>query len=418
MVILDLIKFRANNKALFWINSLLVFWYMANSILGDKTPATTSLLLLSLIMACPVIKNIDLYWGEQKWWFLSLILFGSFNILYLLLEGVDISDDYDKPAKALAAGLIFIYLLRYGFDHRVVGVAIAISTLIGGGYALYEKFVLEFSRAGMITNPIRYGYLVIALSMLCFFYARYSEGKWFKVGFLLVGSLGVLGAYSTGTRGIVVIVLSLAFILIVCNLRSGRLSWKRFGILSGTVLAAVLAISMNTSLFSRYVDKTIYELNKIESGNLNSSIGLRLQMWHVAIYLGSESLLTGGGHDYDVLREKAEKFIDEHNYNPVILVRYGHFHNQFLDAFAKQGLPGLIVWVLFLFGAVYGMKTRYKYAVFIIVITLAAGGLTEAVLRSSRLFYLAILGVSIFRCLDYFEANKCVRALDLKAQSD
>lgn len=411
----SLVLSRKNNAlyALFLINSFLVFWYFANSIIGNKSPATSILLLLSILTIFPVIKGARVFFNTQGWWVLSLIFFGLFNILSLLGEGVEISDAYDKPAKSLAAALIFLYLLRYGFSDKVVGIAIVFSTLLGGGYAVYEKFVLDLPRAGTMTNPIRYGYLILTLALLCFFYAHYSEKRWQKMFFIIGGCLGLLGAYSTGTRGVVVILLFLAALFFVLLVKKDFISWSRFGFSTALFLLCIFLLATRTDLLGSYVDKTLVEIQTIEEGNLNTSIGHRLQMWHVAIYLGLEEPLTGAGHDYALLREKAASFIQDHNYNPVILVRYGHFHNQYLDSFAKQGVPGVLVWVFFLVGALLGMKTRYRYAVLFIVATLAVGGLTEAVLRSSRLFYLAILGISIFRCLDHFESSKVAKLTTL-----
>jgi len=391
------------HRFIFALNSFLVFWYLSNSLIGNRSPATSLLLLLSILTVVPVVKNISACWKSQKWWILGLVTFGLFNILSLLHEGVEISDAYDKPAKALVAALVFLYLLHYGFNHRVVGVAIVIATLMGGGYAIYEKFVLGLDRAGMMTNPIRYGYMVAALALLCFFCARYSQQRWQQLSLAAAGCIGLAGAYSTGTRGVVVILLSVVAFLMFSLLRKKRISWPAAVALGGIFITVIAFSSVKTGVFKSYIDNTHREYEQIKRGNLNTSIGLRFQMWHLALYLGLKEPLSGAGHDYDKLREKSKGFIEEKGYNPIILTYYGHFHNQFLDCFAKQGVPGVVVWMLFLAGALLGMKTRYKYAVFLIVATLAVGGLTEAVLRSSRLFYLAILGISIFRCLDYFE---------------
>lgn len=396
-------------NVLFFVNGFLVFWYFSNSVIGNKSLATGLLLLLSIISVVPVLKGVSVSWHSQKWWVISLSIFAGFNIIHLLIEGVEISDDYEKPAKALAVVLVFLYLLHFGFSHRVVGVAIAIATLVGGGYAIYEKFVLDLPRAGTMTNPIRYGYLVTALSLLCFFHARYSIKRWQITFFAVVGGVGLFGAYCTGTRGVALIVLFVLAFFAALLLFKGGCSWMKIGASVGLVLGIFVFLSFNTNALSNYIDRTGSELKEIRKGNLNTSIGLRLQMWHVAFYLGTEYPFFGAGHDYDVIRDKAGSFIEEHGYNPVILTRFGHFHNQYLDSFAKQGVPGLAVWLLFLAGALLGMKTRYRYAVFLIVATLAIGGLTEAVLRSSRLYYLATLGISIFRCLDYFEYRQGIK---------
>lgn len=404
-------------KLLFWINSVLVFWYFSNSILGNKALATSPLLLLSLITFYSVIREFNGFWNSHKWWILGLFLFGAFNIAHLIWRGVDISDDYDKPAKALAALLVFLYLLRFGFSDKIIGIAIVIATLVGSGYTFYEKCVLDFSRAGEVTNPIRYGYIMTTLGLLCFFYAIYSDNRWMRYGFGVAGFFGMIGAYNTGTRGVVLILFFLLVYFSCVLVRERKISWV---VLVGAILgisAILFFLGSNTKFLDSYYDKTVHEINRIEKGHLNTSIGLRLQMWHVAAYLGVKEPVTGAGDDYSVLKEKAGEFIKENKYNPAIMERYRHFHNQYLDLFAKQGIPGVVVWILFLLGAVSGMKSHYRYAVIMIVATLAIGGLTEAVLRSSRLYYLAVLGVSVFRCLDYFEINKRISRDGVRTKS-
>lgn len=392
-------------KAVFFTNTFLVFWYFSNSIVGSISPVTSLLLILSLLTFVPVVKGANVFWESQKWWVVSLIIFGAFNIISLWVEGVEMSDDYDKPAKALGASLIFLYLIHYGFSHKFVGFAVAVATLVAGGYAIYEYFVLGFARAGTMTHPIRYGYLVVTLGLLCFFYAHYSNGRFLQVLYVVAGCVGLLGAYSTGTRGVVVILAFLVLFFLFSLFKYKQISWKKSGLFLGSFIAGVIFLSLNTNVLKSYIDKTLEEFEKIESGNMNTSIGHRFQMWHTALYLGVNEPIAGVGHDYVKIRERASEFIEVNGYNPDILVRYGHFHNQYLDSFAKQGVPGVLVWCMLLLGALLGMKTKYRYAVLIIVATLAVGGLTEAVLRSSRLFYLAVLGISIFRCLDYFEAS-------------
>lgn len=396
-------------KFVFFINSFLVFWYFSNSVVGNKGPSISILALLSIFFIVPVLRSFPEVWKGHKYWVVALGMFGFFHIGYLLLEGVEVSDDYDKPAKAIAVILVFAYLMKYGFSERVVGYAIAVSALACGGYALYEKFFLDLSRAGNLTNPIRYGYLVTTMSMLCLFYAWFAKTSVEKLIFYSVAVVSLVGAFSTGTRGIVVVLVFLLGIFIINRKIAGNVSWKQMALFLGISALSVGIIHNQTDILSDYVDKTAAEIERIDSGNLNTSIGYRLQMWHTALYLGANSFITGAGHDYEVIREKAKGFIEDEGYNPIILTQYGHFHNQYLDSFAKEGILGVFTWCFLLLGAFLGMKTKYKYAVIIILSTMAVGGLTEAVLRSSRLFYLTVLGISIFRCLDYYEAKRMLR---------
>ncbi|MDF2182173.1 O-antigen ligase family protein [Neptuniibacter sp. CAU 1671] len=388
-------------RGLFLFNSLLVFWYFSNSIVGNKTPATSLLLLLSLLFLIPALKNLSNVWATQKWWILALLAFGGFHVLHLYLHGTEVGDDYDKPTKAIAAVLIFLYLLRYGFSDKVVGVAIAVSAVAAGGYALYEKFYLGLPRAGMLTNPIRYGYLVVTMASICLFYCWYSKKPLLKSFYLVAGCVGLLGAFVTGTRGVVLILCGIILFVSYQAIKQNLVSFRNLLVALTLGILGFAVIVLTTDIADRHVKQTFHEIESIATGQINTEIGYRLQMWHLALYLGKEEPLLGVGIDYDVIRQKSAEFIETHGYSPAIVYQVGHFHNQFLDSLVKQGVPGLLVWCLLLIAASSGMGTRYKYGVLLIVATMMIGGLTEAVLRSSRLFYLMVIGISIFRCLDY-----------------
>ncbi|WP_432697226.1 O-antigen ligase family protein [Marinobacterium sp. YM272] len=393
-------------NAVFFLNSVLVFWYFSNSIVGNTSPATSLLAALAIIFIVPVCRYFPALWKGQKLWIAALAVFGAYHIVHLFMEGVETSEDYETPAKAIAAILIFGYLMKYGFSVYMVGYAIALSTLAAGGYAIYEKFYLGLERAGSLSHPIRYGYLVFTLAVLSCFFAWFAEKKQERYAFYIVGMIGIVGAFTTGTRGLVIITGFLLLLLCLNRKVLNYLSWKKVALAVGCFALLVVTLASQTNVLNRYIDSTVREFEFIESGNFNTSIGFRLMMWDTALYLGSKHPVLGVGHDQDKIIAESSGFIQDNGYNPNILTEYNHFHNQYLDAFAKDGVIGVLAWCFLLVAALIGLKTKYRYAVIIIVTTLAIGGLTEVVLRSSRLFYLLVLGISIFRCMDYFEYKR------------
>lgn len=397
--------FCSFKKIAFWGNSFSLFWYFSASVIGYKSMALVYLLLMGLFTASSCLKVSKEVWESQKFWIAGLFFFGAFNIAFLMCQDVELSGYYERPAKALAAIIVLLYLLHYGFNKNAIAAGVVVAAFVGGGYAVYEKFFLDLPRAGTLTNPIRYGYLVLVVGLLCVFYFFVFRKLVARIMFVVPACVAIFGAYCTGTRGVLVIVVSLLLFLVFQVIKNNRGSLKYIiPLVAGGVLIFG-ALVAKTDVFERYIDETVKELERVGSGDLSSSIGIRLQMWHLAFYLGGAEPFTGAGLGADRLMNKSEQFIEANGYDKRIITDYGHFHNQYLDYFAKQGLPGLFVWCFLLFAALSGMKTRYRYAVLIIVVTLAAGGLTEAVFRSSRLFYMTILGVSIFRCLDYFEVK-------------
>lgn len=397
--------FRFQN-IFYLLNSVFVFWYFSFSLLGNKSPAILSLALMALVTLSSLLKGVAPVWNAHKLWILALLIYSVFNMASMFVHGVDDSAYYERPAKALGAAVVFVYLIKYGFSKRAVAIGVLVSVAVGAFYAIYEKFYLGLARAGTVTHPIRFGYLLLTLSLLCAFFAYYFKGSKVRYLCVLLALLGLFGAYCTGTRGILVILFFVVFGGAIALVREKRLglAYVAMPILLSVIFCVFLVAKVGG--IDRYVDRTVAEVEAIADGNLNNSIGTRIQLWHVALYLGIKEPFWGVGYDYEEIRSLAEDFVLNHGYNPSILVKYRHFHNEYLDRFAKQGVLGVIVWCFLLVAAVSGMRSHYRYAVFIIVSTLAVGGLTETVSNSSRLFYLAILGISVFRCLDFFEQNK------------
>lgn len=70
----------------------------------------------------------------------------------------------------------------------------------------------------------------------------------------------------------------------------------------------------------------------------NNSIGLRLQMWEFAIHEGLKKPLLGV--DKKQLETDKQAWVKQGKAHQTIL-RQGHFHNEFLNTFAKKGFLGL-----------------------------------------------------------------------------
>ena len=74
--------------------------------------------------------------------------------------------------------------------------------------------------------------------------------------------------------------------------------------------------------------------------NPTTSVGARFEMWKGAAHLIAEKPLVGWGDNG--YRTGMRQLVDEGVSHPVV-TRYGHAHNDFIDAFAKRGLIGLAV---------------------------------------------------------------------------
>lgn len=392
-------------RLLFWANTALLGWFFIALAAMNLNPATSGLMLLALLSVWPAIKNVSEIWKSQRFWLLALLLYGLFLVTYLALENSSSLSTFDRPARFIAMGLIVVYLLRFGFCGRIIWLAVMLGTLIGAGYGLHQVFVLNMGRAAAISHPITFGYLMAAMSLLCFFYARYEKALSVRLLMAVSGLIGVAGAFSSGTRGVAAIFAAVLIFALVRLLWRKHINWRWLiaclVVLSLTLLASYQWIPQA----KRAINHTQWELNHIHAGNLNTSFGTRLQMWSVALHHGMQNPLTGVGHDLDRMRALSQPYIEAKGLKNKVL-QFGHFHNVYLEAFAKRGIPGVLVFLLLMLAAVWGMKTHYRDAVLMILAVYWVGGLTEAVMNSGRLLYLLMVGVTVFRCLDYFEVRR------------
>lgn len=395
---------QSRDRLLFWLNTVLVGWFFIALSGLNLNPATSGLLLLALLCIWPSLNNLPQVWQQQRFWLLGLILYGLFMIGYRLLEGSTDLSSLDRPARFIAMALVMLYLLRFGFCGRYLWLAVMLGTLTGSALGLYEVFMTGSKRAGVGVYPITFGYLMTAMSLLCFFYARYETARYRRILLALSGLLGIFGAFSSGTRGVVVI---LAVVLLVVMWRSLRHNSDRWRWLSAAAGVLVIGLLLSYQLMpqaQRAIEQTRSELVSIRSGDLDTSFGSRLQMWSVALHHGLQQPLTGVGHDLERMRSLSQSYMASKGLNEAAL-KYHHFHNTYLEAFAKRGLPGLAVLLFLFWAAVWGMQTHYRYAVLMIMSVFVVGGLTEAVMNSGRLLYLLIVGVTLFRCLDHAHAQ-------------
>lgn len=391
--------FKDNLKVL---NTVLILWFFVAIINLNTSITTSALLLISLIYSVIFMFNYrqDLY--RNIFWVVSLMLYGSYFIVYYFLEGQQDLSAYDRPFRFIAMALVFLYLMKTKFYPKYIPLALAIGVYIGGGVGLYEVFLLGKSRAEAGHNAIAYGYLLITTSMLCMFFGVFEKNKTISIISFSAGLFGFFAAIGSGTRGVLLI----AFVIFLCFSIYAVIKRK---VSNGLILAFITIFSVTAISSYLYmpqlknmIETTAFEFTRINEGDLNSSIGLRLQMWDTAMHLGSSSPLIGVGHNMDEIINQSSNFLNEKGYNENLMSMFNHFHNEYLDAFAKRGVIGVVVLIGLFLAAIHGMKTHYKYAVYLVVMSYAVGAVTEAVFSTGRLMMVYIFLVSIFKCADNF----------------
>lgn len=269
-------------------------------------------------------------------------------------------------------------------------VVIAVAGIATGVSAIYEIVFLNISRAGYLaSNPIPYATFSAILLVSClFFLLTLKSTKWVN----FVYSIGALGAMVaivlSGTRGIWLAVLVTLLLLIVPLLRQAT---------PKTIITTVAAVLLITSssfyaigdkLTMRY-QQTIAEFNKMTNNNMDTSIGIRLQLWERGWSYIKESPLLGAstsGYLQKIVEDKNSGLI---TYTAAPLAN-AHFHNQYIDTLVRTGIIGLffiLSWILLPVWLSYKKQLQLKNWVLACTAIILVAGLTDVPFHHTHVIY-------------------------------
>lgn len=169
-------------------------------------------------------------------------------------------------------------------------------------------------------------------------------GTWQRVGWVVCILLGFEGSLLSESRG-GWLVLPLA--LPVCAWLQARCGQRRLAMVGAALILAGMAglMALKAHDVRSRVDEARQEITQYESkGDAASSVGQRLAHWKLAWSMGLDRPLTGWGrYGYEAEKQRRVAAGQAH---PFVL-RFSHAHNEVLDIFAKRGLPGVAVLLLF-----------------------------------------------------------------------
>lgn len=279
-----------------------------------------------------------------------------------LLHGAPMRE-YDAPMRFLLAIPALLFLRRFAPLPTAFWGGLAVGGIGTGLFAAYLYVVQIDPRVGGFTNPIQFGNLSFLLGILCLaglFWARAQTRPRLWTALLLTGAaLGMLASLLSGSRGSW---LSLFFCLppLYCYY-AAVLTRRR--LIIGAVVAVLVGIAlfvMPHSPIRQRIELVATETSGyVDARESDTSVGARLEMWRTGIILIEERPLLGWGKKGYMDRAKA--LIADGVIGPVV-ADHSHLHNEYIDAWVKRGIPGLLSTLL-----LYGLPLmlflqRYRHS--------------------------------------------------------
>lgn len=292
-----------------------------------------------------------------------------------------------------------------------------ISSVFSFGYAFCSTYILDLGRWWSI-NPIPYSMVSVSTCVGSLFFLFSSSDRSMHQRMIITFTLSLNVIIFSESRGTALAAFSVSAIIILFSIYL-KLDIKRKVALIFLIL--VSSFIVNASLIQNRMDRTNAEIGLIESGNMNSSMGLRLQMWKAGIQLIKDKPLLGYGENH----KKAKQYLADQGVITQDVVKFTHYHNEFINAWALNGLVGVMMILSMLFVPFYLCKKTierysqsdrlrlYKSSIHnlyvqqsivgvFIALAYAAAGLTDVPFQFSITisFYISSIVVIFFGCED------------------
>jgi len=257
----------------------------------------------------------------------------------------------DPFLRLFLAVPIFFYLASLESRRlRLVQWGFVAGALGAGLWAIYSHFHPEVwfdaNRLGnSFTNPIPFGDTALLLGFLSIVpitlggRTRFAETAIRIMAFLLGG----YASYLSGSRG-GWIALPLFIWAAVGGLR--RLNSRRARIALGCAIAAFFVGLASTRVVVQRVDALVSDAVRMQQGEIDTSVGLRLELWRASalLYLRHPAFGVGRGHLQEELNGLAQR-----GEAPRAIVNAGA-HSEFFSALSQMGTAGVAALLLLYVG--------------------------------------------------------------------
>lgn len=266
---------------------------------------------------------------------------------YVLIQGISIIWDggrfreFDRPSRALMASAILLLCLRYPPRFSWLMNGIATGAIAAGLRAVWDRQIMDYGRAFQWMMPIQGGDISMSLGILSLcglMWAIHTSHHRHLVYYAIASVMGILGSILSGSRGGWVL-----FPLILLVGYSIFREWfsRKTKISMAIALCLLIAFcSLPQSGVPKRIDAARNDISLyVSSGNKNTSIGHRFEIWISSIESFIEKPIFGwGNHSIRKSQEQQYKqgVITKNAYD-----FNSHAHNQFLDEMAKRGVIGL-----------------------------------------------------------------------------
>ncbi|WP_237668568.1 O-antigen ligase family protein [Vibrio toranzoniae] len=237
-------------------------------------------------------------------------------------------------------------------------------------------------------NPIPYSNFIGLLSIITLYLCYISRSKllsFFSTFSFILLSMNVLLVDTRGTwLALITVYMTIIFIIFI-----KKRNWKLT--LSSLLLFSTVIILSYPVIESR-VNRTVEEVNLLRSGNLDTSWGIRIQLWMVGYNIVKDTPSWSGLGQKQHLKIIQDMYKKGDVRRSLATFDNKNFHNSIIDRTVKYGFIGaLLYFLVLLLPFVYGIrnfKSSYSALLIIMPIFIFSAGLSYIPLSHPGTYFL------------------------------
>lgn len=333
---------------------------------------------------------------------INIAVLGYFLVYHLLLG------ESFRFIKVLIISQLYLVCAPWRlFSLRDISYYITTGAIITGLFSFYEAYYLNLPRVGeTASNPIPYASFSLVLLLSSIYFLFILKNNIYQIAFYSTAAIfSLLTVILTQSRGSWIAFLYLVFIIILEAYRKINVQKSKRSILIFIILIAIAGagIFTNSSKINSRYQQTVNEFNNIKKDNLNTSIGIRLQLWERGFHYFKQEPLFGNGTK--LYLEKTEQDKINGLISPIASKSANaHLHNQYMDTLVRNGVTGLSVLLIWIFLPIWllhrhNLSALRNWAMGTAIMVLI-GGLTDVPFHHESIIYLYAMLMGIILLIE------------------
>ena len=297
-----------------------------------------------------------------------------------------------REIRAFVALSIFLpFFPRALFTKDLLIILTIVGSVSCFSSAIYYSIIEEVNRSHWPINAIPFSTIAATFSLLAIGLLTAKKSNFQKLLLILALLLTIVSVLISQTRGVWVAFTITAIILIFLTVKENKINFNYKILLTSFILFSIIAVAFYPKIEKRLM-QTQSEVKKISAGNLGSSIGLRLQMLAVTpdMVKGDLWIGTGNGQSDKLAMLYKQGKVRESLYRS----HPPHYHNQYADKLIKNGLIGLILFLLLLLIPILESKhvsMANRHTIIGIVLLFSLAAMTDAPFNHGQSLFVFVL---------------------------